>query len=342
MPDPIMTSFQTFAHYATCKCVPKPVRHSANPPVDQQQLEAGHESVASAGVSSGPRQETPGGQRMRSSLSSEIGRAPTPADREAIKFALAALDTSLETTQGTSSTAGRAALTPETAVAKLNKTLQAAVSDPDRFNAVSHHLLHELMDAPPHVQRQVGQEVLAAFRDKLTPLAATATDAILYAATVHDRYHPKEGLPRQYGWEVSPVKHGLYDVLIASLRSRGTLPHPLYRMPRLDQMATEMARQAHDPDAPTRGFAISRMASFFHQVAFYFDIDRSGEKPALHIMPFDSEKRGKEIGLQLGECLKAKGCKVNIDPINVGTQFSPAGCPMFSPFNKHRKHECRS
>lgn len=70
-----MTSPPPFDPHAEGRKLPKPVRHSANPPpVNQQQLEEGHDSASRAGSSSGPIQDTPAGQRLRASLSSEIGR----------------------------------------------------------------------------------------------------------------------------------------------------------------------------------------------------------------------------------------------------------------------------
>jgi hypothetical protein len=256
------------------------------------------------------------------------------SDPDTFQILLAALDTDAAVpAEGASSSADRAALAQAKLLKTLNSKLQAVASDQDRFDEASHELLHALMDAPPHVQRQVSVEVLAKFSDKLSRLARVAADAALYAADVYDRYHPKEGLPRQYGWEVSPVKCGLYDVLIAALAPQDTLLDPWYRMPRLDQLADVLVRQAHDRDAPARGFAIARMASFFHQVSFCFKVDRSGEVPVIHIMPVDSEKRGIEIALQLREGLKRRACKANIAAINGGTQSSPAGCPIFSPFN---------
>jgi hypothetical protein len=286
---------QTVLHLLTCGCIPGPnVRSAVTPPVREEQAPAGRGETAS-----------------------------TPVDREGFEGLYERL---AQNTEG-----------PDAGV--MAALYQKLDDDPDpiRFNRMSHHLLSELMATPSQVQRPVVRGLLEQFKERLSPLAHTAADAMLYNADVHDHYHPAEGLPQQYGWAVSPVKRGLYDVQVAALRAKKALRYPLYRMPRLDQLAAELVRQAQDSEVGSNsGFAIARMAGFFHQVAFFFHLDKgNADDPVIHMMPLDSERRGKEIALQLRDALKSTGAQVkaNIAAINIGTQFSPAGCPMFSPFN---------
>ncbi|HEY8608113.1 MAG TPA: hypothetical protein VIM12_13445 [Noviherbaspirillum sp.] len=207
--------------------------------------------------------------------------------------------------------------------------------DAAAFAVEVHALLRDLIRNTPEVQRQAAMHLRTRHGDRLSTLANKAIDCLVYRADVTERYHPEQGLPRQYGWEISPVRRGVYDIQIAALRAKGGLSYPLYRMPRLDQLAAEVARQAHDPEwVECAGLAIARMGGFFHQVAAFFRIHRAADAPpAVDIVVVDSEGRGEEITLQLADALRDKGVAARVAAVNARTQFSPAGCPVFSAYN---------